>query len=234
MSIFNKVIKNCTSLFVKNRLWNLTNDPEYDYEARFPCRLTLIDNLLLRKAYGNIMEVGCGNGRFLIKLKEMQNMSSIVGVDISMEMTRQAHFRGLRVIRAHGERLPFKKEVFDVVMSANGSPKEMNWKELFSEVHRVLRRNSFFVFDTYNKYPLEKIVKYKLMSFLGLSEKHFSGITGGIDNIKDFQKTCSRLGFKIIALYTLFPLPFAPYGILLRGPFTISLNTHFIGILKKL
>lgn len=221
-------------IFLKNRLWNLAEKPEHNLSKRFQHRVGIIDNILLGKAYGNVLEVGCGGGRFLIKVKSVEGVTSMWGLDISAEAVSMACKRGFNVIKANGEKLPFKNEAFDAVMSANGSPKEMNMKLLLSEAYNVLRPGGFFAFDTYNKYPLEKIVKHKIMYFLRITNKPYEGIAGGIESIKEFKKTCLKAGFEIILLFTLFPLPFFPYGILLKGDFFSRINTHLIGVLKKI
>jgi len=53
-------------IFLKNSLWNLTDDElDYNLSNRFQHRLRIIDNILLKRAYGDVLEVGCGEGRFL-------------------------------------------------------------------------------------------------------------------------------------------------------------------------
>ena len=219
--------------FLRNKLWNLTEEQEYNYPERFQHRIRIIDNVLLERVYGRVLEVGCGEGRFLIKLKNAGGITSIWGVDISINAVEVAHERGFDIIRANGEKLPFKNEVFDAVTSANGSPKEMDMKLLLSEVYRVLKPGGYFSFDTYNKDPLEKIVKYKIMYFLNITKRSFSGIAGGITDIEKFKTICLKSGFEIISLYTLLPLPFSPYGILLKGKFFCQTNTHLIGVIRK-
>jgi len=221
-------------MLIKNRLLNLTDEPEYGLTKRFYHRLSIIDNVLLSKAYGNVLEVGCGNGRFLAKLRTTDTIDSIWGVDISMESIKAAYESGFNVMHANGEKLPFKNEVFDTVMSANGSPKEMEWRLLLSEVHRVLKSNGFFAFDTYNKYPLEKIIKHRAMYFLKISNRPYLGISGGIETMKEFRDSCLKAGFDIVSLYTLFPLPFRPYGLLLKGKCFNQINTHLIGVIEKI
>lgn len=229
-----KILDNGNRIFLKNRLWNLTEDLEYDSAKKFQYRVGLIDNVLLGRARGYVLEVGCGRGRFLVKLKPISGVTFMWGLDISMESLRSARENGFNVIRANGEKLPFKDGVFDAVMSANGSPKEMDWVLLLSEVSRVLKPGGIFAFDTYNKYPLEKIIKYKMMRFLKVTNKPFMGISGGIEDMKEFKSRCFKSGFKITSLYTLFPLPFFPYGILLKGAFFSQLNTHLIGVIEKI
>lgn len=222
-------------IFLKNSLWNFTGEPEYNPpQYRFQHRLRIIDNVLLKKAYGDVLEIGCGEGRFLIKLNFIHRITSIWGVDISLEAIKRAYEKGFNVIRANGEKLPFKVEIFDTVMSANGAPKEMDWELLLSEVYKVLKPEGIFAFDTYNKYPLKRILKYKIMRFLKTANKPFEGIDGGVENMKDFKKSCLKSGFEIISLYSVLSLRFLPCEILLRGEMFSQIDTHLVGVLRKI
>ena len=220
-------------LFLRNRLWNLTEEEEYNFAVRFYHRLRIIDNVLLRRARGSVLEAGCGDGRFLLKLKSLDCVTSIRGIDICPDAVKRAQKRGFEVIRANGEDLPFKNGTFDVVLAAHGSPKEMNMELLLSEVHRVLRPGGVFAFDTYNKYPLEKIAKYRIIRLFHIGNAPFPGTSGGVEDMEKFEHSCSQSGFDIVSLSTLFPLPFLPYGILLRGRMFCQANTHLIGVLKR-
>lgn len=221
-------------ILLKNRLWNFSDDEkDHNYLKRFQERLKIIDNILLKRAYGDVLEIGCGEGRFLIKLNFLDRINSIWGVDISMGAIKMAYEKGFNVIRADGEKLPFKNEIFDTVMSANGAPKEMAWELLLSQVHKVLKPGGIFAFDTYNKYPLKNIAKYKIMRFLKTANEPFEGIPGGVENMRDFKRSCFKFGFKIISLHSVLSLRFLPCEILLRGQMFSSIDTHLVGVLKK-
>lgn len=221
-------------ILVKNKLWNFTEEPRRNPPHRPQERLRIIDNILLKEAYGNTLEVGCGIGRFLEKLNSSQRVSSVWAVDIEMQSTKAAYDKGFKAMLANGEKLPFKNGTFDTVMSADGAPKEMDWRLLFSEVHKVLKPAGIFAFDTYNKYPLKKIARHKIMRFLKTTDKPFKRIEGGIESIKDFREFCLRLNFKIISLYTVLSTNFFPREILLKGQMFSSIDTHFVGVLKKI
>ena len=108
-----------SSIFVKNRLWNLTDGLEYDVARRTVYRLRLGDSVLLNKASGTTIEVGCGKGRFLDRLKASGHVQSIWGVDIDPVAVKNAYRKGFNAIRADGQKLPFKKEVFEQLKSIN-------------------------------------------------------------------------------------------------------------------
>ena len=220
--------------FFKNKLWNLIDEYENNYTERFFCRREKIDNILINQACGNILEVGCGEGRFLAKLKPIDKVPLIYGIDISMYGLHEAHRKGICVLRADGEKLPFKKDTFDTVMSANGALKEMKLDILLAEIYRVLKPGGVFAFDTYNERPLKKQIKYKIRHYFGISDAPLTEYPGGIKSIKELKMSCLRCGFKIIALYNLYSLPFFPYGVLLKGALFSQIDTHFIGILRKI
>lgn len=59
---------------------------------------------------GTGLEVGVGTGRFSIPL------GIGIGVEPSRAMAEIAHQRGIRVVQAPGERLPFRTEQFDFAL----------------------------------------------------------------------------------------------------------------------
>jgi len=190
--------------------------------------------VLLNKASGTTIEVGCGKGRFLDRLKASGHVQSIWGVDIDPVAVKNAYRKGFNAIRADGQKLPFKKEVFDTVVSARGSLVEIGWKPLLSEVYKIIKPGGCFAFDTFNRYSLDKKIKYKLMRLLNIPHYPYIGKIGGIETMKEFETICSTIGFKIISLYTIFPLPLFPYGVLIRGRMArYQFSTRFICILKK-
>lgn len=76
----------------------------------------LNDNKLrrfLRKQKGKILDLGCGNGRFLFYAD--------IGVDFSREMLKRAKRTGKEVILASILNLPFKDKTFDVAFMADTS-----------------------------------------------------------------------------------------------------------------
>jgi ubiquinone/menaquinone biosynthesis C-methylase UbiE len=62
-----------------------------------------------------VLDVGCGQGRFL---EPINSQARAVGIDFTLEMLEKARASGALLVRADAEHLPFKKEVFDVTHSA--------------------------------------------------------------------------------------------------------------------
>jgi len=228
----NSCLKKAVATGLRNPLWNLTDKPEVNHPIRFWQRINLIDRVLIDAGFGRVLEIGCGDGRFLHKLKTLSKISAIWGIDISFQSISAAHKCGFNVIQADSQFSPFKTEAFDAVMGGNGSAQYMDMQLLLKDVYRILKPAGIFAFDTYNKYPLEKIVKNKLMRFFRITDLPNQGIPGGI-GIKQFEDYCANSGFSIINVYTVFPLPFYPYGLLLRGRKFSGICTHFIAVIKK-
>jgi len=89
-----------------------------DYDASIPAhvmehlterRVALARSLL---SSGKVLDVGCGTGRFL---QALPGSYERVGVDVSAEMLNLARAKGLDVIEAGGESLPFEDNSFDLV-----------------------------------------------------------------------------------------------------------------------
>lgn len=82
---------------------------------------------------GSGVEVGVGTGRFASRL------GIAIGVEPSESMAALAHSRGIKVIRARGEELPFRNGSFDSVLLANVICFVFQPLILLKEVSRILR-----------------------------------------------------------------------------------------------
>ena len=88
---------------------------EYDlwYERPFGGSAFELELRCLKELLGSFkrgLEIGVGTGRFASALEVK------FGMDPSYEMLRIAERRGIRCVQGVGESLPFKKEVFDLVL----------------------------------------------------------------------------------------------------------------------
>jgi SAM-dependent methyltransferase len=72
-------------------------------------RVQLAASLLPR---GRVLDVGCGTGRFL---EALAGEYERVGVDVSVGMLDRARRKGLDVVQAGADKLPFDDESFDLV-----------------------------------------------------------------------------------------------------------------------
>ncbi|ACV24133.1 class I SAM-dependent methyltransferase [Methanocaldococcus fervens] len=83
---------------------------------------------------GKGLEIGVGTGRFAMPF----NIK--IGVDISKEMAKIAEKRGIKVVIAKGEELPFKDEEFDFILINTVLEFAENPKKMLKEAKRVLKK----------------------------------------------------------------------------------------------
>lgn len=93
---------------------------------------------------GPCLDLGCGTGRDLALLAGLG--WTPVGVDLSADQLRLARGRCRDVVQGDGERLPFRSEVFPLVVSAWTSTDVDHFDRLVAEAGRVLRPGGRFVF----------------------------------------------------------------------------------------
>jgi SAM-dependent methyltransferase len=121
--------------------------------AGFRAVLDTLDQAYLPRCRGRILEVGCGNGRFLSRLRQC-GMTDVAGVDLSFGMLREGASRGLRnAVNAAAEMLPLRDESFDTVVSVFSSLKYADRERALREAARVLRPGGCLVFDLINYWP---------------------------------------------------------------------------------
>lgn len=133
---------------------------------------------------GKGIDLGCGTG-FLSKVL---NDKDLVGVDISKNMAMQYTKNTKKPsIVADIQKLPLKNDSFDFAISSFA----LHWtniNESFSEINRILKKDSLFIFSI----PVEP----SLEEFFALAGKNF--------NFPLAQKVLKDLyfnGFKILEIY---------------------------------
>jgi SAM-dependent methyltransferase len=95
----------------------------------------------LSPAAGNVLEIGCGNGRLTADLAQVAH--KLVAVDPSVEELRPAYRRGeipAKFLAAFGEALPFTANIFDTVVFTLSLHHQEPQKAL-SETRRVIKKN---------------------------------------------------------------------------------------------
>lgn len=96
-----------------------------------------------------ILDVGCGDGRFISLFKECCH---VYGVDISKNAVRLAKGSGVNAQRvdASSERLPFESEYFDLVYMGDIIEHLIDPDFAINEVARVMKPTAFLVLSTPN------------------------------------------------------------------------------------
>ena len=91
-------------------------------------------------------DIGCGDGRYSIKLVEkLRNRLSLTCVDVNYEMLQQiskmsSNFQNLQTKQAFAEKLPFEDNSLDCIFSFNAIH-HFKINEFAKECNRVLKNN---------------------------------------------------------------------------------------------
>jgi len=105
-------------------------------------RLQFIANKI--KENQNIVEIGCGKGRFLKALQKINNGLSLTGVDISPELLSTVP-NGINKILGSLENIPLKDDSFDVVFSVEAIEHSVNQETAIDEMIRILKPGGWIV-----------------------------------------------------------------------------------------
>ncbi len=98
----------------------------------------------------NILEVGCGTGIILARTSTYAR--SATGLDISDGMLAYARGKGLSVVKASADHIPFKNGTFDTVYSFMTLPHVPNIREAVHEAIRVTKKGGWCILEFYNPY----------------------------------------------------------------------------------
>jgi ubiquinone/menaquinone biosynthesis C-methylase UbiE len=163
---------------------------------------------------GDVLEVGCGSGRFLNKLARHDRVQNVTGLDVSLSMLRRSAAQGhANLVHSPAENLPFLSESFDTVASTWSALKYVDREKGFAEIHRVLRPGGMLTFDLINHWPYwldyvwrEYLSQYRLPP-RGLARSEYILSS----NMRDARREVNLLqgaGFEIIELKSIPYLPF--------------------------
>ena len=99
-------------------------------------------------AGGRMLEVGCGTGLILDRLRA--DFDEVVGVDLSEGMLEHARARGLTAHQSSAESLPFEDESFDLVCSFKVLAHVQGIRSAALEMARVLKPGGIVIAEFYN------------------------------------------------------------------------------------
>ena len=101
--------------------------------------------MLPRKSFDSILEVGIGTGAVAIKVSE--RIGPLTGIDISKEMI--AKIENLNISAAIGDahNLKFENNIFDLIYMRNVIHYIDNPEKAFSEIYRCLKLGGYFLFS---------------------------------------------------------------------------------------
>src|SRR5262249_31450545 len=105
---------------IHEQQWDSISQEDYDQICR-ENRLVwdAIDAFAMRYCSGLVLEVCCGNGRFLDVLTRDSRVKQVTGLDVSIGMLRAAWAKGHRcLIQGSADDLPIRSSAMDTVASS--------------------------------------------------------------------------------------------------------------------
>ena len=155
------------------------DDPAYDYKTYWQERKyeDLADQLALKKLLAkippgeNLIDIGAGFGRMVPVYTSKFKHFTLVDPSEKMldKAKKRIKRRGTKFIKAYGEKLPFKKEGFDVALMIRTIHHLENPQKTLKEVQRILKPQGFLILEFANKLHLKTQIK----AFLSLRWGYF-------------------------------------------------------------
>jgi ubiquinone/menaquinone biosynthesis C-methylase UbiE len=105
----------------------------------------------------DVLEVGCGTGLILLRLREFARQAR--GVDLSPGMLEKAKQRGLDVSLGSATALPFADNLFDVTCSFKVLAHVPEIETALAEMARVTRPGGMVLAEFYNPFSLRGLAK---------------------------------------------------------------------------
>jgi len=125
-SYFNR---HSNTIINRNGYWS------YDY------RIT--SKILIRRNVKNLIDIGCGNGAFLVMMHNAAPGMKLSGLDISREMVAKSRQRlpGADVVEGDAENMTFADGTFDAVSCHMSIHHHPHPDKSLAEMYRILKKN---------------------------------------------------------------------------------------------
>ena len=122
------------------------------------CRRVILD-LFVRDVEAHVLDCGCADGEFTMRVAERIGTKAIYGIDIVEENIGKARARGIDARQADlNQRLPFDDESFDVICASHCIEHLCDTDTFIKETHRVLKKGGYLVIATPNLAALHHIL----------------------------------------------------------------------------
>ncbi|MBN2560297.1 MAG: class I SAM-dependent methyltransferase [Phycisphaerae bacterium] len=116
------------------------------------CYLDMVADLVVERSPRRVLDLGCGSGPILRRLRERLPKTELVGLDISMQLLKEALPNP--AVRGDCLALPFKDAAFDIVVNVAVSElfSDADFIEILQEAKRVTRPGGCLVIQYRNPY----------------------------------------------------------------------------------
>ena len=126
-------------------LWLNKNRPDLGNSDPVSAILTQVEG------FKSIIEVGCSNGWRLHKIKQKYEGVRVAGIDPSKQGVNEAREKGLEVVEATADAIPFPDDAFDVVILGfcMWATEPRDWFKIVAEVDRILIERGIIIIHDY-------------------------------------------------------------------------------------
>lgn len=182
------------------KIWTKTNLVEEDYYYKWI--VSLWGDIKNKK----LLDIGCGGG-YLLEKAEKVGMKTY-GIDISQAATEKARRRApnSEIIAGVAEKLPFKKNSFDIVACLGSLEHFLDTKKALREMHRVLKGDGFTCIVLPNRWAIDAIFEG---AFRGIELSHGQELEY-FYNYREAHDLLTGNGFKIMESFG-YNRPYATY-----------------------
>ena len=106
-----------------------------------------------------VIDLGCGNGDFTLKVKEKIDCKEIYGVDVFEDALKEAQNKGIKAEKMNlNEKLNFSDDSFNLVVSNQVLEHLFFPSRFIQEVYRILREDGYVVISTENLSSWDNII----------------------------------------------------------------------------
>lgn len=143
-------------------------------------RKEMILDLLEKDPEARVLDLGCDEGTWSLKLKDKISAKSIYGIEIVDERLKEAQEKGVIVKKSDlNERFPFEDNLFDVIHADQVIEHIAFLDKFIAEIYRVLKPGGYVVIGTENGSSWHNIfaaiLGWQIFSLTNVSSK-ISGI----------------------------------------------------------
>ncbi len=157
---------------------------------------------LLKSKTGLSLDLGCGTGNYSLEL--YKKGFGVIGLDLSKEMLKVARKKIPEILFIKGDAyfLPFKNEVFDLILSITMFEFIKEPEKVMREIYRVLKPGGEILIGTMNGKSLWFLFKRIKSLFVETAYRYARFYTP-----KELENLCKIVGFKNIETRGIIFLP---------------------------
>jgi ubiquinone/menaquinone biosynthesis C-methylase UbiE len=129
--------------------------------------------------FGEVLDVGCGDGYGIYLMKKNKDITNIFGIDIQDEAIKLAkkNIPGAKVLKAEAENLPFENNSFDCVHCGQTLEHVKYDMKVIEEIKRVVRNRIVFSVPINGGLSEQHVRKYTEKQFTDLIGEYFKVVS---------------------------------------------------------